>query len=112
MIEWVHGQVVFDFVLIAIGIIVSIFYIVIPSFRADRLFVDIEYHGIVNEILYKPGNRNMPDILIDSSWHGLSLDELKIEHHIVVGDSIVKKKGRKIELYEKTDGKYVLKGIY
>ena len=54
----------------------------------------------------------MPDILIDSSWHGLSLDELKIEHHIIVGDSIVKKKGRQIELYEKTNGKYVLKGIY
>jgi hypothetical protein len=40
------------------------------------------------------------------------MGELKIEKHIAIGDSIVKKKGRQIEIFAKKNGKYQLKGVY
>ena len=40
MPKWLDGQIVLTFILIGVGIVVWTIYIVIPWFRADRLFVE------------------------------------------------------------------------
>lgn len=98
--------------LLAFSIIVFLFFILIPWLRADRSFVNSRYHGVIEGIEYRNGNRGVPHILVDNQWRLLRMGELKIESHIVIGDSLSKEKGRRIEIYSKKDGTYQLKGIY
>jgi hypothetical protein len=99
-------------ILLLFSIIVFVFFILIPWFRADRHFVFLEYSGVINGIEYTDGNRGVPHVLLDDKWRLLTMGELKIEQHIAIGDSIVKKKGRQIEIFAKKNGKYQLKGVY
>jgi hypothetical protein len=110
---FLEGRNIFNVILLLFVIVVSAFFIVIPWFRADNLFVDSEYSGVIHAIEYREGDRGIPSILIGSQWKSLSVDETKIKQHIQIGDSIVKRTGsEEIELYKKVRGKYRLKGRY
>jgi hypothetical protein len=96
------GRQVFNIILLIFAIIVSATFIIIPWFRADKLFVDADYHFKVNDIRLGDGQRGIADFLDDSVWRSLSLDESKIQKYVQVGDSIVKKSGsRKITVYRR-----------
>jgi len=96
------GIQVFNVILLIFAVIVSTTYIIIPWFRADRLYVDADYHYKVNDIRIEAGQRGIADFLDDSVWRSLSLDESKIQKYVQIGDSVVKKSGsRKITVYRR-----------
>jgi hypothetical protein len=96
------GRQVLNVILLIFAVVVSTIYIIVPWFRADRLFVDADYHYKVNDIRIEAGQRGIADFLDDSVWRPLSLDESKIQKYVQVGDSIVKKSGsRKITVYRR-----------
>jgi|SRR5687767_5916016 hypothetical protein len=105
-------QLFFHIGLLIFAVLVAIFFFVIPARKADRYFVDSEYSGVINAIEYRPGYRNSPHILLDSTWKLLTLDEHKVEQHLQVGDSVVKEKGRTITIYKKVNGSYTKHGVY
>lgn len=111
-IEIKDGRLFFSVTLVVFLILVSIFFIIIPWIKAGKLYQEMEYHGVINKIEYRDGYRGVPHILIDSTWHLLTMDELKIEEHIKVGDSLAKEKGSEIKIYRKDAGKYVLESVY
>lgn len=106
------GRTIFTLTGLVAVIILFIYYILIPWYKADLYFKELEYNGVIKGIEYREGNRGVPHILIDDTWRLLLVDEFKIESHISVGDSIVKKEGMSIDIYERINGRYQLKGSY
>lgn len=81
---------------------VFIAWMVISSEIARQRFIDMSYSGIVKEKVYKSNQRDMPDVLIDSTWYSFGILEDDVNSAIEVGDSLTKKRGySKIIIYRK-----------
>jgi hypothetical protein len=74
--------------------------------RAQASFREMEFHGVIKEIIYSEGKRGFPDLQIDNQWIFLGLNGEKIQNHIKVSDSIVKNSGTEtIKIYRKNNKK-------
>lgn len=93
-------------ILILAFIILTIILFSLKGYRMKNhsydLFKESEFHGIINDIKLREGSRGLPHILIDNQWIFIGLNVQKIQHHIIVGDSIVKEPGSMIiKVYRK-----------
>lgn len=89
--------------IILLSFLCFIIYVSYSGYRANQYFLKEEYHGTINKVKFNEGRRGFPDILVDSNWHFLGINEECIVHYIKEGDSIVKHKGfRDIIVYRKT----------
>ncbi len=71
-------------------------------YHGRKQFMNRAYSGVISEIRILQGNRDLPDIKINSQWIPLSIDDSKVKHYIQVGDSIVKESGSEIiKVYRK-----------
>ncbi len=82
--------------------VLFIAFVVVTSEIAERRFKNSAYSGIVKEKVFKPNRRGFSDVLVDSVWHKLGIQEDDVGVIVAVGDSIVKKSGSsRILLYRK-----------
>ena len=61
--------------------------------ESNKFFIEMELHGIINEIKYNEGYRGLPHIKIDNQWIFIGINGEKVHNHIIIGDSIVKDSG-------------------
>ena len=80
------------FILLIIGFTLFFFYTDKIKKEGNDRYYKREYQGIIDNILYLKGNRGAPSIEIKGDLIHLSVQEDKVRHHILVGDSIVKVK--------------------
>lgn len=70
--------------------------------KAQKAFVEEEFHGIIIEIKYFEGRRGFPDLKIDNKWIYMGLNGEKIQNYIKVSDSLAKESGTEIiKVYRK-----------
>ena len=82
-------------------------------YKAYKEFIRSNYHGVITEIKYVQGKRDLPDIMINGEWKFVNQNEAKVKHHIQVGDSITKESGTEIiKVYRKNqDGTWFSKAF-
>lgn len=100
-------------ILTSTGILFILFFIYTGYliYHGDKESLARSYSGIISEIRNLYGNRDIPDIKINSQWIPLGVEDSKVKYYIQIGDSIVKDSGTKIiKVYRKnSDGDWIVK---
>jgi len=89
-------------IIVIISFIIFFVYHFYLSYQGKQDFIKKSYKGIITEIHYIEGKRDLPDIKINNKLISIDIDESKVKPYIQIGDSILKKSGTEtIKVYRK-----------
>jgi hypothetical protein len=87
----------------------GIVFVGIPAWKADQAFSELSYGARVDSIVFNPGHRGHPSVLIKNEWRFFTIDEMKVVPILQVGDSLVKiPDSRILRVYRKKADTYDL----